>query len=179
MNGSTVFIAGIYGTGKSTLCSALSEKLHIPGFSASDLISDINGEQFDANKAVTDKYINQIILARRVQELNRVNKCIILAGHFCIFNSHDCVDVLPESVYHKLNISCIVLLEAELQTVITNLRHRDGREYSEESLSVLAYKEREQGERVSRQLKCPLFINRMTFTKNDIDHVATIFHVGG
>ncbi|MDD3336479.1 MAG: AAA family ATPase [Eubacteriales bacterium] len=60
MNGSTVFIAGVYGTGKSTLCSALSERLHIPTFSAGDLISAINDEQYGANKAVADKYINQI-----------------------------------------------------------------------------------------------------------------------
>lgn len=46
MNGSTIFIAGVYGTGKSTLCSALSERLRIPAFSAGNLISEINGEQY-------------------------------------------------------------------------------------------------------------------------------------
>ena len=55
MNGSTIFIAGVYGTGKSTICSALAERLHIPAFSAGDLISVINGEQYGANKAVADK----------------------------------------------------------------------------------------------------------------------------
>lgn len=44
MKGSTIFIAGVYGTGKSTMCTALSERLHIPAFSAGDLISMMNGE---------------------------------------------------------------------------------------------------------------------------------------
>lgn len=179
MNGSTVFIAGVYGTGKSTLCTALSERLHIPTFSAGDLISVINGEQYGANKAVTDKYINQILLATRVQELNREYERIILAGHFCIFSSRDCVEVLPESVYHGLNITRIVLLEADVQTVITNLKRRDGRDYSEERVSALSSKEREQSERVSRQLKCPLDIYRMAFMEEDLDHVAALLHVGG
>ena len=39
LKGSTIFIAGVYGTGKSTMCSTLSEMLHIPEFSAGDLIN--------------------------------------------------------------------------------------------------------------------------------------------
>lgn len=48
IKGTTIFIAGVYGTGKSTMCSVLSEKLHIPAFSAGDLISAINGERYGA-----------------------------------------------------------------------------------------------------------------------------------
>lgn len=70
MSGSTIFVAGVYGAGKSTICSALSKRLHIPAFSAGDLISTINGEQCDVNKSVVDKYNNQVLLAKRVQELN-------------------------------------------------------------------------------------------------------------
>lgn len=59
---STIFIAGVYGTGKSTVCSALSKELCIPAFSAGDLISSINGEQYGANKTVSDKNNNQVLL---------------------------------------------------------------------------------------------------------------------
>ncbi len=77
MNGSTIFIAGVYGTGKSTMCSALSERLHIPAFSAGDLISAVNGERYGANKAVADKDNNQVLLAERVRELNQQYEQII------------------------------------------------------------------------------------------------------
>jgi len=86
MGGTTIFIAGAYGTGKSTLCSKLANKLSIPAFSAGDLISETIGEQYGANKAVADKNNNQLVLANRVQELNYKYGCILLAGHFCIFN---------------------------------------------------------------------------------------------
>ncbi len=154
MNGSTIFIAGIYGTGKSTICSALSKRFHIPSFSAGDLISAINGEQYGANKAVADKDSNQVLLAERVQELNHENKQIILAGHFCIFNAHNEVEILPESVYSALNIAQIILLEADIQNIVLNLRRRDGKDYSEKSVTALMEREREQSERISKQLKC-------------------------
>jgi len=39
----TIFVAGIYGVGKSTLCANLSKELKIPTYSAGDLISSVNG----------------------------------------------------------------------------------------------------------------------------------------
>lgn len=179
MNGSTIFVAGVYGTGKSTICSALAEKLRIPAFSAGDLISAINGEQYGANKAVVDKDNNQILLATRVQQLNSKNEKIILAGHFCIFNTHNGVEILPESVYTALNITQIVLLEADVQDIISNLHHRDGKDYSEKSVTALIEKERQQSKRISKQLKCPLHIYKMTFTDRNLNHVASLLCRGG
>lgn len=178
MNGSTIFVAGVYGTGKSTICSALSKRLNIPAFSAGDLISAVNGEQYGANKSVVDKYNNQVLLAKRVQELNNSNKQIILAGHFCIFDAHNDVEVLPESVYSALNITHIVLLEADVQTIIRNLHRRDGKVYSEKCVTALIKKEREQSERISKQLKCPLYVCKMTFTDRDLDSVASFLYGG-
>ena len=174
MNGSTIFIAGVYGTGKSTMCSTLSKRLLIPAFSAGDLISAINGEQYGANKAVSDKNNNQILLAEHVQQPTQENQKIILAGHFCIFNADNEVEVLPESVYPALNISRIILLEADIQTIISNLRRRDGKNYPVKSVSALIEKEREQSKQIAEQLNCPLNIYQMTFTDKDSEYVASL-----
>lgn len=174
MKGSTIFIAGVYGTGKSTMCSALSERLQIPAFSAGDLISAINGEQYGANKAVADKGNNQVLLAERVRELNHENGRIILAGHFCIFNADNGVEVLPEFIYSALDIKQIILLEADIHTIIVNLRRRDGKDYSEKSICMLIEKEREQSAWISKQLKCPLDIYKMTFTDRDTDCILSL-----
>ena len=84
----TIFVAGIYGVGKSTLCDTLSKELKIPAYSAGDLISSVNGERYGANKAVTDKISNQVILSMQVQKLLEVTPQILLAGHFCIFDKN-------------------------------------------------------------------------------------------
>lgn len=176
VKGSTIFIAGVYGVGKSTLCSFLSEKLQIPAFSAGDLISAINGEQYGANKAVADKENNQVLLAECVRELNHKNGQIILAGHFCIFKVNNDIEVLPESVYSALDITRIILLESDIQTIMANLRRRDGKDYSEKSVSTLIEKERAQSERISKQLKCQLDIYKMTFTDKDADYIASLLY---
>ena len=174
MTGSTIFISGAYGTGKSTLCSALSMRLDIPTFSASDLISAINGEQYGLNKAVTNKENNQVLLTKCMWELNQKHKRIILAGHFCIFNSNNGVEVLPETVYHALNISRIILLETNVQTILEHLNYRDGKDYPACSVAALLIKEREQGEKIAKRLNCPLDIYRMTFTEKDTNCIASL-----
>lgn len=175
---STIFIAGVYGTGKSTMCSTLSKMLHIPAFSAGDLISSINGEKYGANKAVTDKDGNQALLVERVQQLFKKNEKIIIAGHFCIFNTDAGIEILPESVYHALNISQIILLETNTKTIISNLRRRDGRDYSLKSISKLIEKERQQSGRIAEQLNCPLSIYQMTFTDQDVKQIASLISQG-
>ncbi|MEG0835768.1 MAG: ATP-binding protein [Christensenellaceae bacterium] len=174
MTGSTIFVAGVYGTGKSTMCSALSERVRIPAFSAGDLISTINGERYGANKAVVDKDGNQILLAKRVRELHHEHGEIILAGHFCIFDTANRVEVLPESVYSALNITRIILLETDVQTIIAHLRRRDKKNYLEENISTLIEREHEQSEKISKQLKCPFDTCKMTFTDKDLDYVASL-----
>ena len=62
-----IFVAGTYGVGKSTLCDKLSKKLNIPSYSSGDLISEINGEIYGANKVVKDKTANQNILISAVK----------------------------------------------------------------------------------------------------------------
>lgn len=163
----TIFIAGAYGVGKSTLCFNLSEQMRIPFFSAGDLISAINGEQYGTNKAVKDKDSNQILLAKKVHELNKKHGKIILAGHFCIFNATNDVEILPESAFFDLNISQIVLLEADVKVIAKHLSVRDNKIYSDNSLSNLIQSERKQGEVIAQKLDCPFFIYKMTFSPVD------------
>lgn len=65
----TIFIAGVYGVGKSTLVQKIASRINIPCFSSSAMISAVNGEQYGKNKAVKDKYKNQEILVACVSEL--------------------------------------------------------------------------------------------------------------
>ncbi len=44
-----LFLAGIYGVGKSTLGETLSQRQGIPFYSAGDLISQVNAEIYGAN----------------------------------------------------------------------------------------------------------------------------------
>ena len=136
----TIFIAGTYGVGKSTLCNKLSKILNVREYSAGDLISAVNGENYGANKVVSDKETNQKILALQVKKLHEVSPNIILAGHFCLFGADGNVECLPDEIFCDLAIDNIILLEASLSQIISNLFVRDKKKYSEKQILALQTK---------------------------------------
>ena len=162
-----IFVAGVYGVGKSTMCSSLSELLNIDAYSAGDLISECNNEIYGKNKKVRDKDSNQNVLIECVEHKLREKHSIILAGHFCILGNDDKPDILPEFVYEKIQISAIVLLEASVQTVINHLEKRDGKEYSSELIQSFIRLERQQAEKISKKIHVPLIIHKMNFDSED------------
>ena len=166
---STIFLAGIYGVGKSTLAEKISVTTGIPYFSAGDLISEVNGEKYGDNKFVADKEKNQDILADCVSKILQTRKSIILAGHFCIVNKQGKVDRLPDQVFTNLQISKIILLESIPSIIMEHLSARDGKNYSLELLKDLSFQERECAKTVSNFLQCPLIIHQMRYTEEAIE----------
>ena len=100
------FIAGIYGVGKTTLCEKIKNKVGIEFFSASDIISQVNGEKYGKNKLVKNEKRNQEILISKIKKLKDVEK-ILLNGHFCIFDNNNYVIQLPIDTYSALDLSLI------------------------------------------------------------------------
>ena len=86
MKDGIIFVAGIYGVGKSTLCERLGLSIGIPCYSAGDLISALNGETYGRNKTVVNKEKNQDILVAAVNDRLQKDTAFILSGHFCIFD---------------------------------------------------------------------------------------------
>ena len=169
-----IFVAGTYGVGKSTLCDKLSKKLNIPSYSSGDLISEINGEIYGANKVVKDKTANQNILISAVKRKLSLNPVFMLAGHFCIFNKSGEVELLPEFVYKEMPISKIILLETEIDTIINNIRSRDNKLYSLDAIKSLILTERKQAEIISEQLNLPLHVHEMNFNQTDVEKISDI-----
>lgn len=168
-----IFVAGVYGVGKSTICSCLSEMLNIDFYSAGDLISECNKEIYGRNKKVKDKDNNQNVLVECVEYELREKDSLILAGHFCILGNDDKPDILPEFVYKKIQISAIVLLEASAQTIIKNLKQRDGKVYSSDLIESLIMQEKKQAKRISQNIHVPLIIHEMAFDTKDADFIFT------
>lgn len=169
MNNGLIFVAGVYGVGKSTMCRELANYLKIPAFSAGDLISEINGEHYGKNKIVKDKYNNQNILITAVKNKLMQTSKILLAGHFCIFNTKNEVEILPEFVYKEIPLSKIVLLEADVSKICENIQNRDNKAYPKERLNDLIEKERRQAIKISSDLNIPLIIHHMNFDQTDVN----------
>ena len=170
----TIFVAGSYGVGKSTLCDVLSQHLEMPYFSAGDLISRVNGETYGATKAVSNKSANQDILATEIQRIHRTSPNILLAGHFCIFDKANHVEPLPVSIYANLGIDCILLLETNPERIVSNLGTRDKKTYTPIEMGKLVAAENKCAHSVAKMLSCPLFIHTMCFDGTDADTCISI-----
>ena len=166
---SVVFVSGVYGVGKSTLCNKLAQKCRINFYSAGDVISDVNGEKYGSNKTVKDKELNQKILAEKISEKLEREKLIILAGHFCILGNDGRVEQIPLHTYSKLQLSSIILLESKPDIIIQNLIRRDGKEYSIKQIEEFLQTERNCAMHIAESLKIPLFIHNMDFTNKDLE----------
>src|SRR5262245_9431682 len=95
---SLVFVGGIYGSGKSTLSRALSNRLGIAFCTASELIGHKGSGLGAASKAVESVTDNQAILVKQVA-LRFSTSCdrMILDGHYCVPNRHHQIEEVPLS----------------------------------------------------------------------------------
>ncbi len=175
----TIFIAGVYGVGKSTLCRSLGNSLNIPSFSAGDLISKINGEDYKQSKAVKDAVYNQEVLVAEVELKLKKHPIILLAGHFCIFNEQNHVEVLPYGVFEKLHIKQILLLDADTNQIISNLLSRDKKFYDYEQVVCLQKEEQTVARHIANLIECPLDVHYMSYDANDSAHCVSILTKNG
>ena len=165
----TIFVAGSYGVGKSTLCEKLSHKMAIPFYSAGDIKSKVNGETYGANKVVSDKAVNQDILSNEIKKILKIYPNILLAGHFCIFNKSNQVEYLPATVFSNLYIETILLLEADPERIVRNLSTRDGKEYTVQEIQELIAAENAYAHKIAEGNSCPLLVYDMKFSESDVD----------
>ncbi len=150
---------------------ALFQRQGIPFYSAGDLISQINGETYGANKSAANKEHNQDILSMQIEHLLEQHDRILLAGHFCIVNKQGNVDRLPNDVFKKLHIDKIILLEAEEHKIAGHLQTRDGKKYPPELVSALLQTEREMTYDISENLNCPIVAYCMSYTPADVSTI--------
>ena len=165
----TIFISGAYGVGKSMLCGSLSSMLNIPVFSASDLISNVNGERYGANKIVQNVEDNQNILIMEVNKKLIKHPRILLAGHFCVFNVDNSIEMIPYNILSEIQIEKILLLEAEPVRIQHNLWSRDKKEYELDIIQQIIETERRVAETLSKHQCCALYVHQMTFDEIDLE----------
>lgn len=170
----TIFLAGIYGVGKSTLAEKISIATHIPYYSAGDLISAQNGEKYGPNKAVADKNRNQDVLTECVSELLQSQTRILLAGHFCILDKRGQVDLLPATVFDKLKIEKIILLEAAPSTIQSHLESRDDKKYSTHIIETMLKTENRAAQEVALHLAVPFILHKMNYSEHDLNEILSI-----
>lgn len=149
----TVFVGGIHGVGKTYLGAPAANHLGIRHATASQLIREERGLQTWGNdKRVAGIEENQAALISATTRLRADGQGLLLDGHFVLREASGILTEVDIQVFRDLQIRAVLLLSADLDTVIDRLHKRGDRSWSKSELRQLAEHEEAHARRVSSEL---------------------------
>lgn len=156
--GRVIFIAGVHGVGKTTLCSGIADSQGFIHKSASQLIREAKASAIARNsKAVTDIPGNQQLLIDAVSRINQSGQTLLLDGHLALLNSARKAEALPTKVFADLGIDGIVMIHDKPSSIVERLKQRDGDGIGFDEIKALQALENSRAKIVTGELGLPLF----------------------
>ncbi|EPY05821.1 hypothetical protein PAALTS15_17231 [Paenibacillus alvei TS-15] len=152
-----IFIGGIHGVGKTSLCNDLSKQYKIPHFSASKLISDEKDEVYSRNKLIPDIEQNQDFLSTSLNRLN-TSGWFLLDGHFCLLNQSGEVTRIPFDTFSRISPISIIVLIDSISTIQERFSGRDGYQFDPSLLEGFQTAEIEYAREISNNLNIPFLV---------------------
>lgn len=133
-----IFISGVHGVGKSTLCNQINSYVRIAAHSCSDIIK-ANSAYIEDSKVVDKADTNQQALIVGLSKLNDEN--ILLDGHFCLVGQGETIIELDYRVFEQINPDMVVNVVADTKEIHQRLISRDGECISLELINKLQKQE--------------------------------------
>ncbi len=163
-----IFIAGVHGVGKTTLCNALVTKFGIEYFSASNLIAKEKEEEYLRSKQVENIAGNQDHLVVAINKYLNDANWYLLDGHFCLLNKDNEITHYPYSTYEGIDPSAILVLFDKPENVHARLNSRDSIRYDLALLRSLQEQEILYAEYVRDKLRIPYLMSNPIEDKDEI-----------
>lgn len=167
-----IFIGGIHGVGKTTLCKKISAELPIEHFSSSELISMLDSQKIRNDKIAEDIKGNQNLLLDAVEHFLHDSKVYLLDGHFCLIDGDYSIKKIPIKTFESLGIKGIIILSDDEEKILERLKGRDNRNYSLEFIRDFQENEITYGKYVADKIKVPLRTINISKEKWDITFIA-------
>lgn len=153
INNNIIFVGGIHGVGKTTLCHYLANELNIMNYSSSKLIAKLNSERVKVDKTVNDINGNQDALLNAINLFLSKDENYILDGHFCLLDENNKISQIPLGTFKNLDLKLIVILTDNPKDIIERISIRDSRGYSAEFITEFQENEIEYAKYISEQLE--------------------------
>lgn len=155
MNHRIIFIAGVHGVGKTTLCRSICSKFDAVHHSASELIAKYSHIEFPPNTRVKNINRNQEALINAIKEYLDTEKKYLLDGHFCLLNQEGVITKIPISTFRAILPMAIILLHDDPSNILSRLKDMDRDIYDMNLLSSFQEQELEYSRSVAAQLNTP------------------------
>lgn len=163
---SMVFVGGIHGVGKSTICKRAFGPLGHQCVTASSLIV-AHGRKNNKEKRVDNISDNQAALIKQLRSAKQKYCRLVLDGHFTLINSNGKIEPVNPQVFKDMNPSQIVLIKGDTKEISRRLTTRDGYKWESSFLAKFQEKEEQHARYVSEKMQIPLqvFDNTISYSK--------------
>ncbi|HUU18176.1 MAG TPA: ATP-binding protein [Sedimentisphaerales bacterium] len=163
MHHKIIFIGGVHGIGKTTLCKSVCTKFNVIHHSASKLITKYSHIKLPSNMRVENINRNQDALIQAINKYLDTNKNYLLDGHFCLLDQDGVITKIPLSTFTAISPMAIILLHDDPSNIYSRLQDRDREILDIDLLSSFQEQELHYSRSVATKLNIPyLKANRIT-----------------
>lgn len=151
-----VFLGGVHGVGKSTICEDHLRPAGYACFTASALIREGGSVDVNISKQVSDVDHNQWILLEGLKKVRRSATDVVLDGHYCLLNSERKIEKVPMWLFKEMRADGLALAIGDPAVIAQRLSVRDGHPWTAEFVSNFQTEEVKYAREVADALGVPL-----------------------
>lgn len=123
-----IFIGGIHGSGKGTICDTLKSKVELIHLTASEVLK-WNELSIQKEKLVTDINKTQDRLITNLNKIVEENKTYLLDGHYCLLNKDEVPEKISVQTFKDIYPKKLILVIANPKIIKKRLENRDAKTY--------------------------------------------------
>ncbi len=156
MTRNIIFIGGIHGVGKTTLCDKILVDVDANYYSASNLIGMLNSNSINKdNKSVVDIEGNQNSLITAIDNHVDNTRLCLLDGHFCLLDPERNIKRIPQKTFDSISPKAIITLHDRIDNIQRKNAKRDGIPYDRGLLLSFQNEELKYSKSVAASLQIP------------------------
>ncbi|HLO64068.1 MAG TPA: AAA family ATPase [Azonexus sp.] len=156
LKGQVLFVGGVHGVGKTTLCESYARIHGVLHKSAGQLIKEARGlASADPTKAVSDINENQKLLIDEVKRIRASGRILLLDGHFAVFDAFYRPTPLAIAVFSELGITGVILIVDKPEAIAARLSIRDENRTQVGKIAALQKLELLHGQHIAQSLCIP------------------------
>lgn len=168
-----IFVGGIHGVGKTTICSKVCTKLDVQHLIASQLIKEYKTsnvrQDLDKSKRVPNIAENQDGLVLALQSFES-NKPYLLDGHFTLLDAKWRVQKIPVSTFKKIMPNMLIVFVDEPMSIRDRIALRDGVQHDIQLLTTMQEKEIAHAIKVGKALGIDVY----QVSPHDVNQLSTL-----
>lgn len=162
-----IFIGGVHGVGKTTLCTKICSSSQYKHYSASHLIKEQKAEAIaEKSKRVSNIDSNQDLLQNALNKLN--DSHVLLDGHFTLLDKDGVIQNIPKEVFKAISPEALIVITERPEIIAERISKRDLDQPDVTFIEKHQDIEISHGKKISDDLKIPFY--EIT-SRTDLSHL--------